>query len=364
MAKAIVIPDSFKGSMSSVEVATILADKLREKTEYDVVSLPIADGGEGSTECILKAVGGSLYTHVVKSPERKDIEASFGITSDGVGVVEIAQSSGITRQTSYNAMEATTYGFGQLIKAALDKGARKFYLCLGGSATTDGGCGMAAALGVTFINRAGEAFVPVGGTLKDIEKIDLSTMDSRVQETEFIVMSDVENPLYGPLGAAHVYAAQKGATPEQIIELDAGLQHFGDLLGDSYENLPGAGAAGGAGCGCAYFLHAVMQSGIEAMLSLCHFDKQLKDCELILTGEGKLDRQSLMGKVLSGIRKHSGSIPIVSFCGISEADADILKKQNISVVEIGRGVPLEDSMKNGKEYLEKAFEEWIIKWTD
>lgn len=352
--KAMIIPDSFKGSMTSVEVSEILSNAIKEKYSCETVMLPIADGGEGSTDCILTSMGGIKKTVIVHSPENKLIESAYGILPDGTAVIEIAESSGITRQTSYDAMHATTYGFGELIRAALDEGCRRFLLCLGGSATTDCGCGMAEALGVRFY-FADEQLHPCGGNLSQITKIDNQKLDSRIAESKFTVMSDVENPLYGPLGAAYVYAPQKGASEDQVKQLDAGLENIsaaiGELTGISCENVKGAGAAGGAGYGCAAFLGAEIVSGIEAMLDITEFDKKVWDCDLILTGEGKVDRQSLMGKVLSGIEKHSKGKKIISFCGISELTDSDLDGRNIEIIEIGRGIPLVESILHGKERL-------------
>ena len=357
MQKVIVIPDSFKGSMSSPEVADILAAAAMKYVKCDVIKIPIADGGEGSVDCILRAKGGTRRLATVHSPEGTLIEAAFGIVDGNTAVIEIAESSGLTKQTGFHALDATTYGFGELIKAALDAGCRNFFLCLGGSATTDCGCGMAAALGVNFYNADKETFIPTGGTMSQVEKIDLSHLDQRVRQSTFTVMSDVINPLYGPMGAAYVFAPQKGATDEEVKILDAGLVHIAGVIErdchvDSHMNA--AGAAGGTGYGCAAFLGAKIVSGIDGLLSLCRFDTLLQDCGLIVTGEGCLDSQSLMGKVLSGIRQHSGDIRIVSFCGICKARADELADRNISAVEIGRGIPLAESMSNGRHYLSLA----------
>lgn len=355
----IIIPDSFKGSMSSGKVADIIETEAKRYTSCECIKIPIADGGEGSVDCILALLGGRKEYVQVKSPENLDIAAFYGISEDQTAIIEIAESSGITKQTTFQALEATTYGFGQLIMDAFSKGCRKFLLCLGGSATTDGGCGMAAALGIRFIDSKGHEFIPVGSTLSRIAKIDFSSMDVRVAESVFTIMCDVENPLYGEQGAAYVYGPQKGALKKDIEILDKGLRNLCEVLKEStgidYSTLKGGGAAGGAGCGCCAFLGARMQSGIEAMLEISRFDEKKKNSKLIITGEGKLDRQSLMGKVLSGIKRHAGDIPIVAFCGICEIPSNELDRIGINVVEIGRGIPLEESIANGSKYLkEKA----------
>ena len=356
--KVIVIPDSFKGSMSSEKVADIIGDVLDSQTDLEVVRIPIADGGEGSTNCIMRSMGGEKIHVTVTSPEGKQIEAFYLITPDKKAVIEIAESSGITKQTSFNATKATTYGFGELIKDALDKGARSFLLCLGGSATTDCAAGMAAALGVKFFDGQDEEFTPVGGTLKDIARIDLSGLDKRVGESDFVVMSDVTNPLFGPKGAAYIYAPQKGANAEEVALLDEGIKHISKVMEEavliSCEGVQGAGAAGGAGYGCAAFLGARIVSGINAMLDICRFDELVSDAKYIVTGEGKFDEQSLMGKVVDGIRKRSGNIPMVVFCGISDIDTKKADALNIRVIEIGRNMTLEESIKNAEKNLKEA----------
>lgn len=355
MEDIIIIPDSFKGSMTSIKVSDIIEESIKKYVEINTVKIPIADGGEGSTDCILMTLGGEKISVKVKSPENVEINAYYGITKDRIAVIEIAESSGITKQTSFDAKNATTYGFGQLIKDALDKGCRKFLLCLGGSATTDCGFGMAVALGAEFYNALGESFLPVGGTLSEIANVSLDNIDNRINASEFIVMCDVDNPLYGERGAAYIYAPQKGATPLDVKILDTGLKHASFILekktGYNYTEVPGAGAAGGAGYGCMAFLDAKLKSGIEAMLEIVAFDKKKKSCKRIITGEGKIDEQSFMGKVLSGIKKHSESIPITAFCGISTLSDEEKKNSGIDIVEIGRGIPLEESITNGEKYL-------------
>ncbi len=361
--KIIIIPDSFKGSMSAVEVADIIAEEAAKAGFENCIKIPIADGGEGSVECVLAGLGGCKEYVSVKSPEYKDITAYYGITEDETAIIEIAESSGITKQSSYQATEATTYGFGQLIFDALNKNCRSFLLCLGGSATTDCGCGMAAALGVRFLDVKGKEFLPTGGTLSRVDRIDISKLDTRIAESVFTVMCDVENPLYGEQGAAYVYGPQKGASPEEVLVMDEGLRHISKKLEEAtavdYSKVQGSGAAGGAGCGCMAFLGAKLQSGIASMLEISRFDGEKQDCKLIITGEGKIDEQSMMGKVLSGIRAHAGDIPMVAFCGIATAPKEVLDERQIKVIEIGRGIPLEESMYNGKIYLRNKAKEFF-----
>ena len=356
--KVIIIPDSFKGSLSSFDVAGILNDVILQKEGHETLCVPMADGGEGSTDCIIKAMGGVRLPVMVHSPEHKLIRAHYGITLNRTGVMEIAESSGITKASGKTATTASTLGFGEMIKAGLNEGLRDFLLCLGGSATTDCGCGMAAALGIKFLDASGKPFVPTGATLKDVVSIDTSEIDARIWQSHFTVMSDVENPLFGPLGAAFIYGPQKGASPDEVALLDAGLVHISNVMRRQGFKDPcsikGAVAAGGTAYGCAAFLNATVESGIDAMLDICHFEEALSNTSYIVTGEGKLDEQSFMGKVVGGIRKRSMGKPMYVFCGKNELSADRLSALNITAIEIAPGVPPEESVRNADRYLREA----------
>jgi len=361
--KVIIIPDSFKGSLSSFEAAGILNDVILQKKGHETLCVPMADGGEGSTDCIIKAMGGAKKTIKVHSPENAIIEASYGVTLNKTAVMEIAESSGLTKASGKHAATASTYGFGEMIKAGLDEEIREFLICLGGSATTDCGCGMAAALGIKFLDSAGKSFVPAGATLKNVVDIDTSEIDKRIWQSRFTVMSDVENPLFGPLGAAYIYAPQKGATKEEVALLDAGLVHISNVmrrLGFKDPcSIKGAGAAGGTAYGCAAFLNATVESGIDAMLDICHFEEALANAAYIVTGEGKLDEQSFMGKVVGGIRRRSMGKPMYVFCGINTLSTERLESLNITAIEISKNVNPEESMAHGEKYLREAATEFF-----
>ena len=362
MNKVIIMPDSFKGSITSNEATDILSNVVQKYITPNIIKLPIADGGEGSTDCILRIKGGIKKETLVHSPDQQIIHACTGVLEDNTAIIELAESSGITKQDCLHPLDSNTYGFGELIKFALDCGYRKFYLCLGGSASTDCGCGMAKALGIEFYDSNNQSFIPSGGTLSKINRIDFSNLDKRIQESKFTIMSDVTNPLYGTLGAAYIYGPQKGASLEQIQLLDEGLMHVSKLIEEKTQvspTLEGAGAAGGTGYGCVTFLNAEIVSGIDGLLNLCNFDSMLEDCSLIVTGEGCLDEQSLMGKVLSGIRKHAKDIDIVSFCGKCKVSKEELKTKHITAIEIAPNIPLEESIKNGKYYLEQSAEQYF-----
>ncbi len=362
MKKIIVIPDSFKGSMSSTLVTDILSSSIDKYMSTNVVKVPIADGGEGSVDCFLQIRKGKKIYTKVHSPDFKMINAYFGLLEDETAVIEIAESSGLTKQDQKHPVDSNTYGFGELIKKALDYHCKKIYLCLGGSATTDCACGMACALGAGFYDDSHNAFIPLGASLSKVKSIDITSLDSRIHETKFIVMSDVENPLHGKNGAAYIFGPQKGASKKEVQLLDEGLKHISKLLEDIYHIDPltnGAGAAGGAGYGCLTFLNAEINSGIEGFLELVHFDDLVKDCDLIVTGEGCLDKQSLMGKVLSGLKKHAPDTKIVSFCGKCELSKDILEQNNIEMVEIANGINTIESINNGPFYLKKASDKYF-----
>ena len=357
--KVIIAPDSYKGTLSAKQAADIISQEVSAAfPNCSIVKMPIADGGEGSVDTIISAIGGETYSVQALSPDNRIIPAYFGITANGTAVIEMAQSSGLTKQNGLHPMTADTYGFGQLILAALDRGAADFILCIGGSATTDGGCGMAAAIGVRFLDSMGNSFVPCGGTLAEISKIDVSRIDKRISESRFTVMCDVENPLYGTSGAAHIYGPQKGASTEQVAVLDAGLRHLGDVLSKlfdkDYASVSGAGAAGGLGAGCMAFLGASLMRGSDAILELCGFSGHIAESDLIITGEGKLDDQSFNGKVLSGILRDAGGVHVCSICGICECDEAMLRRYGISVYEACDGIPVEECMADPAKYIRIA----------
>ena len=354
--KIIIAPDSFKGSLSAKQVADIIADEvLKRFPNCEIIKMPIADGGEGTVDTVISAVGGKMYEAKVVSPDERIISAEFGVTPTDLAVLEMAQSSGLTKQIGLHPMTSNTYGFGQLITAALNLGIREFMMGIGGSATTDGGTGMAAALGVKFFDDENNSFVPCGETLSKIARIDVSGIDERISKSTFTVMCDVDNPLFGTNGAAYIYGPQKGATPELVVILDNGLRHYGNILaktfGVDYSEIPAAGASGGLGAGCMAYLNATLRSGIEVILEICGFKNHLSDSDLIITGEGKLDSQSFMGKVLWGILRDAGDVPVVSICGKKDYDESSFECHNLTIFEISEGISIEESMNATEKYL-------------
>ncbi|MCI5498505.1 MAG: glycerate kinase [Clostridiales bacterium] len=323
MKKILLVPDSFKGTMSSTEICSIMKEALLKAwPEAEIISIPVADGGEGSVDAFLTAVGGQRVSVPCQGPYGEAMEGFYGLLPDGTAVVEMAAAAGLPLVgENRQAHKTTTYGVGQLILAAAQAGAKKIIVGLGGSATNDGGAGTAAALGVRFLNSDGEAFVPVGGTLDQVASIDGSALSPALQGVEIVTMCDIDNPLCGPTGASAVFGPQKGADEATVALLDKNLAHLADVvardLGRECRNIPGAGAAGGMGFGMAAFLQSRLQPGIETVLDTVRFDDLARDADLIFTGEGKIDSQSLRGKVVIGVGRRAKplGVPVVAVVG-------------------------------------------------
>jgi glycerate kinase len=335
------IPDSFKGTMSSTEICGIMEAAVKKfYPAAKVSSIPVADGGEGSVEAFLCAVGGTKKTVRVKGPFFEDIESFYGILSDGkTAVIEMAACAGLPLAGSHPDPEkTTTYGAGQLIEAAIDAGCTRIVMGLGGSATNDGGAGAAAALGVHFTGADGTSFVPTGGALKDIRHIDIWGINPKLKQVELVSMCDIDNPLFGPAGAAYVFGPQKGATPDMAQALDAGLMHLAEVVKADLQldlaDMPGAGAAGGMGYGMKAFLGSALQMGIETVLDTVHFDDLLKTADMVFSGEGKIDTQSLRGKVVIGIAKRTkkAGVPLIAVVGDIGDDIDAAYEKGVSAI--------------------------------
>jgi len=340
METILLIPDSFKGTLSSTQVcATMARAILRHRPEAKVVSIPVADGGEGTVDAFLTALGGKRVECTVCGPHFAPMTAVYGLLPDGAAVIEMAACAGLPLVgTKKNPERTTTYGVGQLICDALDKGARKFYIGLGGSATNDGGCGCAAACGVRFYESHGSSFVPSGRNLHEIEKIDMAYADPRLKECTFTVLCDIQNPLCGEHGAAAVFGPQKGADWEMVQRLDAGLRHLAkrwkEDLGLDLLTLAGGGAAGGMGAGMAAFFGGELRPGIDLLLDAVGFDGLAKDASLAFTGEGKLDGQTLWGKAIAGIARRTKvhDLPLIAVVGGSEGDLTTLYESGVTAV--------------------------------
>ena len=340
MSKYVLIPDSFKGTMSSRDICRIVAEEIyAQEPDAEVCAIPVADGGEGTVEAFLTAVGGQQVAASCTGPYGEPITACYGLLPDGTAVVEMAAAAGLPMVGENRDPErTTTYGVGQLIAHAVSRGARRIVLALGGSATNDGGCGAAAALGIRFFNGKGEPFVPVGGTLKDIARISKEGMTDTLRRTPFMTMCDIDNPLCGPMGAAAVFGPQKGADPAMVRRLDEGLHHLAEVirrdLGRDVLTLPGGGAAGGLGAGAAAFFASPLRMGIDVVLELTAFDEKAADADLIITGEGRLDSQSLRGKVVIGVARRAKvlGIPTAALVGASETDMAAAYGEGVSGV--------------------------------
>ena len=322
MKKCVVVSDSFKGTVSSREICEIAQRVIpRHFPACEVVCIPVADGGEGTVDCFVQAMGAQRVEVTVTNALGEKSAAAYARIGE-LAIIEMAAAAGLPQVGALRCPgTATTYGVGELIAHAAHSGCRKILLGLGGSATNDGGCGCAAALGVRFYDAAGQSFVPVGDTLGRIARIDTAEAEALLRSVEITVMCDVTNPLYGPTGAAYVFAPQKGADAEKVKSLDAGLRHFGDVIRSQYgldvSAMPGAGAAGGMGAGCVALLGGTIQSGIDAVLDVTGFDRQLEGADLVITGEGRIDSQSADGKVISGVarRTRAKGVPLIAIAG-------------------------------------------------
>ncbi|ALS79540.1 glycerate kinase [Planococcus kocurii] len=329
--KIIVAPDSFKGSLSATTAAQAMAEAIQELgREIEVVLLPAADGGEGTMTAMVEATGGKLITHDVEDPLGRRITARYGILGDDqICVIEIAEASGLTllKIEQRNPFKTSSFGTGELICHALDAGFRSFIIGLGGSATNDGGAGMLEALGMTFLDRSGQRLRRGGGALGELAEIDRSHFDPRIAESTFLIACDVENVLIGEQGASAVFGPQKGASPEAVEQLDSNLQNFGDvverLTGTALHHKKGAGAAGGAGGAMQAFFAGNMQRGVDVVLEAIAFQNHLETVDLIVTGEGKSDSQTLSGKTPLGIAeaaKRTGT-PVILISGMVEPES-------------------------------------------
>lgn len=324
MKKILLLPDSFKGTMDSPSICKIMkAAILRHYPDALVESLPVADGGEGSVDSFLQALNGEKVIVRVKGPLFEELDAFYGLVDQGkTAVIEMAACAGLPLMGDRkNPLVTTTYGVGQLILAAAARGVRKIILGLGGSATNDGGCGAAAALGIRFLDQDGKEFVPTGETLDRIDRVDMKQKSVLLDNLTIQAMCDIDNPMYGPMGAAYVFAPQKGADEAGVRKLDAGLRRLAFVierdLGLQVADLPGSGAAGAMGAGVYAFFGASLDPGIEVVLDAVRFDKIAQGADLILTGEGKIDQQSLGGKAVIGVARRARrlGIPVAAIVG-------------------------------------------------
>ena len=337
--KVLIAPDSFKGNLTALQVAqAIAAGVKRVVPDATTVLKPMADGGEGTVQALVDATGGTIMTTEVKDPLGGPITARWGILSDKTtAVIEMAAASGLplVPPGKRNPLVTTTYGTGELIKAALDSGCRKLIIGIGGSATNDGGAGMAQALGVRFLDNKGNNLPFGGAALANLEHIDIANLDPGLAGFDVLIASDVNNPLCGPKGASTVYGPQKGAAPEKVAQLDAALSHYADIvkkdLNIDGRDVPGAGAAGGLGMGLMVFLKARISPGIEVVIRATGLVAAMKDTDLVFTAEGRIDFQSAMGKVLQGVgqKAREFGIPVIALAGEVADDCQAIYQQGI-----------------------------------
>ncbi len=328
MKKAVLVPDSFKGTMSSIEICEIMSEKISQfYPDCTLRSVPVADGGEGSVDCFLTALGGEKIYCEVNGPYFEKMRAFYGILPDNTAVIEMAACAGLPLVDGrLNPEKTSTYGVGELILDAAKRGCKKIILGLGGSCTNDAGCGAAAAVGIKYFDKNNNSFIPTGGTLCDVASVSLAEKSPLLSDVEIITMCDIDNPLFGKKGAAYVFAPQKGADPSTVEMLDAGLMHISEVirrdLGCDVSTLPGGGAAGGFGAGMSAFLSSKLQMGIETVLDAVDFDTLIADADVVFTGEGRLDSQSLRGKVVIGVAKRCAlrHVPVVAVVGDAESD--------------------------------------------
>lgn len=368
--KIIIAPDSFKENLTSLEVARCIEKGIKKVLPgARCIKIPMADGGEGTVQSLVDATGGRIYQQQVIGPLGGKISARYGMLGDRrTAVIEMAEASGLplVPRTRRNPLRTTTFGTGQLIRGALDQGAQMIIIGLGGSATVDGGSGLAQALGVRFRAADGRVIRDYGsgGMLARIAAIDTGGLDPRLGKTSIIIASDVTNPLCGKRGAAAVFGPQKGATPAMVKTLDANLKHFAGIirrdLKKAVRDLPGAGAAGGLGAGLVAFTGAKMERGIDLIIKLTGLARHLRGADLVITGEGRVDFQTAFGKTPAGVAQAAGKygVPCIAIGGSLSDDARGVFAHGIAGLEsaAARDMDLAEALKNSRKHLEFAGE--------
>lgn len=339
--KVVVAVDSFKGSATSQEVATSIEKGiLKYNKNITVKKVPIADGGEGTIDAIVDSLKGKYEFINVTGPFDEKVKSKIGIIKDNTAVLEMAESSGLNliSKDKLNPYKATTYGVGEMLKYVLNKGVREIYIGIGGSATNDGGAGMLSALGVKFYDGNNREIGAAPEQLKNIKRIDISGLDKRILEADINILSDVSNPLCGTNGASYIYGPQKGANKIDVVELDNILRNYGELIdnitGTEYSLQSGSGAAGGLGFALLSICKGKFAKGIEKIMELIEFDSIVKDSDLVITGEGRLDNQSINGKAPIGVAKTAKkyNIPVVAVVGSSTIDLSEIYNHGIDLV--------------------------------
>jgi glycerate 2-kinase len=370
--KVIIAPQAFKGTLSPFEAAEAMkVGVLRVFPNSEICMIPVADGGDGTLEILIGFKHGSFQQSIVSGPLGDPVNASWGMINEGkTAVIELAKVCGLTmlQADQRNPLLTTTFGLGELIKIALDKGIRQFIIGIGGSVTNDAGAGLAMALGIKFLDKSERELPLGGGALEKLSRLDLSHIDPRIKQSTFIVGCDVINPLLGPNGATMIYGPQKGGTPEQIIKLEHALTHFADNVqrdvGKNVHQMPYGGAAGGTGAGLAVFLGASLESGITMVMDQLNFEKQLEDADLLITGEGCVDSQTLFNKSVLGVAEIAkrNHIPVIAVVGIVKGDISKLYLHGIQKIVPTSFVPQYSGHlpSNAFELLSEATENALI----
>jgi len=368
--KIILAPDKYKGSLTGLEFCNIIAPILQTSLNVEVVKMPLADGGDGTIEVINYYLKGAVLEAEVNNPLDQPIIATYLYAeASKIAFIEMAEASGmkLLEPKDQNCMHTSTFGTGQLILNAIDKGAQHIILGIGGSATNDCGIGMAQALGYRFLDVQNKPVTPIGKELYNIDTIDVSNVDKRLKSISFQVACDVTNPLYGFNGAAYVYAKQKGASPQEIKHLDLGLRQFSKVLDAQFklntQNILGAGAAGGLGAGAVAFLNATLLPGIEVIKGIASFDHSIENADWIITGEGKLDDQTLSGKTLSGVLTSAKkrNIKVAAFCGSIELQPQELQQMGIAYCDsiMNKSKNLENALAHTNTYLQEITKSFV-----
>ncbi|SOD82326.1 glycerate kinase [Spirosoma fluviale] len=361
--KILLAPDKFKGSLTASAVCAAMADGIwLVLPTAELISVPMADGGEGTAEVLTEGTAGSWHTLTVQDPLGRPVEAGYGISGDGTtAFIEMAQASGLRLLTmaEYDPFQTNTFGTGELLREAMKQGVQHIVLGIGGSATNDAGTGMAAALGWRFLDENGHELRPCGGNLSQIAKI-IPPESAWTGSVE--VACDVTNPLVGPQGATYIYGPQKGAKPDDLSVLDAGMKHLADLIqqqfGVDLSAMPGAGAAGGLGAGAVLFLKGQLIEGVNLLMQQTKLAEKMAGADLILTGEGRIDHQTLQGKLIAGITRLASEqhIPVIALCGSLQLDPEELTQLGLtSAFSIVPGpVGLDDALANAAAYLKRT----------
>lgn len=365
--KIVIAPDSFKGSCSAVEAANSIEKGISKVYNHCIfVKIPIADGGEGTVQALILGAGGEIREKEVVGPLGESVRAQYGVLKNGIGVVELAAASGLplVPEQLRNPLYTTSYGTGQLILSAIDDGCKKIVVGLGGSATNDGGMGIAQAFGVSFRDQEGRELGYGGGQLSRLASINTENLDKRLKDIEIIVACDVTNPLCGSKGASYIYGPQKGATPDIVELLDRNLAHYAEVIKGQLKtdviDIPGSGAAGGSAVPLILFANARIESGIKVVLDVTDIDRHFQDADLVITGEGRIDGQSIFGKVPVGValRAKKYNLPVLAIVGGIGNGADACYSHGIDGIMsiVNSQMSLDEAMDRVAELLSDAAE--------